>query len=202
MQTLVLRPGDRCFSGLNTVFTEHYILRVSGWDAASFHNTSCRSTHLNNIILARGLTPMMTHSTHPEGREWLAALLGRMAIWIITLFILAWTVFLWGVLICYGFYDVCNMGAATEQLTFNTRIIDILTVGAERNVIARVHVEGVERVCQVPPGVFQVGEKVRISVWNVLNVLRVWEIFKKIVRLFNYQTVISVIPIIIGITVF
>ena len=57
-----------------------------------------------------------------------------------------------------------DTGTATEQLTFNTRIIDILTVGDEQNVIARVYVEGVERVCQVPPDVFQVGEKVRISV--------------------------------------
>ena len=56
-----------------------------------------------------------------------------------------------------------NMGAVTEPLTFKTRIICILTVGAEQNVIARVHVEGVERVCQVPPDVFKIGEKVRIS---------------------------------------
>ena len=62
-----------------------------------------------------------------------------------------------------------NMGAVTEPtepaepLTFKTRIIYILTVGAEQNVIARVHVEGVERVCQVPPDVFKIGEKVRIS---------------------------------------
>ena len=59
-----------------------------------------------------------------------------------------------------------NMGVVTEPtepLTFKTRIIYILTVGAEQNVIARVHVEGVERVCQVPPDVFKIGEKVRIS---------------------------------------
>ena len=64
-----------------------------------------------------------------------------------------------------------------EPLTFKARIICLSTVGAEQNVIARVllttHVKGVERLCQVPPDVFQPGEKVRISVRNVLNVLRV-----------------------------
>ena len=64
-----------------------------------------------------------------------------------------------------------------EPLTFKARIICLSTVGAEQNVIARVllttRVKGVERLCQVPPGVFQAGEKVRISVRNVLNVLRV-----------------------------
>ena len=63
-----------------------------------------------------------------------------------------------------AFICLLNTGTVTEPLTFKTRIICILTVGAEQNVIARVYVEGVERVCQVPPGVFQVGEKVRISV--------------------------------------
>ena len=64
-----------------------------------------------------------------------------------------------------------------EPLTFKARIICLSTVGAEQNVIARVllttHVKGAERLCQVPPDVFQTGEKVRISVRNVLNVLRV-----------------------------
>ena len=67
-----------------------------------------------------------------------------------------------------AFICLLNTGTVTEPLTFKTRIICILTVGAEQNVIARVqlttHVKGVERLCQVPPDVFQVGEKVRISV--------------------------------------
>ena len=81
------------------------------------------------------------------------------------------------ILVAVAFICLHDTGTVTEPLTFKTRIICILTVGAEQNVIARVqlttHVKGVERLCQVPPGVFQVGEKVRISVRNVLNVLRV-----------------------------
>ena len=69
----------------------------------------------------------------------------------------------WGILIYFTTVNNSdrNMGTVTEPLTFKTRIICILTVGAEQNVIARVHVEGVERVCQVPPDVFKIGEKVR-----------------------------------------
>ena len=80
------------------------------------------------------------------------------------------TVFL-GMGLFYVIFAIAILSAdynTPEPLTFKARIICLSTVGAEQNVIARVllttHVKGVERLCQVPPDVFQVGEKVRISV--------------------------------------
>ena len=192
MQTLVLQPIYRCFNSLNTVFTERYILRACGWEVVSFCNTSCYRTHLNKIILARGSASTMAEDSCCGCCKCLQVL--------------------FGIGLVYGLFGFAVWKSTEsyyntpEPLTFKARIICLSTVGAEQNVIARVllttRVKGVERLCQVPPGVFQAGEKVRISVRNVLNVLRVWDIFEKIVRFFNYRLVISVIPIIIGKAVF
>ena len=59
-----------------------------------------------------------------------------------------------------------GMSKQDEPLFFETEIEGISEIwfGQERNIVAWVNVEGVERVCRVPPDIFQVGEKVRISV--------------------------------------
>ena len=61
------------------------------------------------------------------------------------------------------------MSKQEEPLFFETEIEHISDIsesrlGQEWNIVAWVNVEGVKRACRVPPGIFQVGEKVRISV--------------------------------------
>ena len=58
------------------------------------------------------------------------------------------------------------MSEQEEPLFFETEIEHISTtrLGQEWNTVAGVHVKDVERLCRVPPDIFQVGEKVRISV--------------------------------------
>ena len=59
-----------------------------------------------------------------------------------------------------------GMSRQDEPLFFETEIegISEIRLEQERNIVAWVNVEGVERVCRVPPNIFQVGERVRISV--------------------------------------
>ena len=59
-----------------------------------------------------------------------------------------------------------GMSKQDEPLFFETEIecISESWLGQEWNIVAWVNVEGVKRACRVPPDIFQVGEKVRISV--------------------------------------